>query len=87
MYLGFPPPASEGAVEAAAADAAPSYDAAETHAYGLSRLPAGYAVAHRVLDEVKARCPGFEPRKVLDFGSGPGTAVWAAQEVRLLRRI
>ncbi|KAJ2759303.1 37S ribosomal protein S22, partial [Coemansia nantahalensis] len=26
------------------------------------------------------RLPGFAPRSVLDFGAGPGTALWAAQE-------
>lgn len=35
----------------------------------------------RVLDELRMRLPDFAPRSMLDFGSGPGTVIWAAREV------
>jgi len=50
-------------------------------AYAAARLPACYAAVARVLDELRLRLPGFTPRSMLDFGAGPGTAVWAAREV------
>jgi hypothetical protein len=58
------------------------YSREETLAYAAARLPACYAVSHRVFQELRVRSPGFVPTSILDFGSGPGTAIWAAQEVR-----
>ena len=48
-------------------------------AYLLVRLPATYAAVAAVLQEVRARAG--EVRSVLDLGSGPGTAAWAAAEI------
>ncbi|KAL6005635.1 hypothetical protein ACLOJK_006205 [Asimina triloba] len=61
----------------------------ETLAYVASRMPAVYSACHRVLREVRRRLPDFSPAKVLDFGSGPGTALWALREVwpRSLERV
>ncbi|RWR89383.1 methyltransferase-like protein 17, mitochondrial isoform X1 [Cinnamomum micranthum f. kanehirae] len=53
----------------------------ETVAYVASRMPAVYSACHRVLREVRRRLPDFSPTRVLDFGSGPGTALWALREV------
>ena len=53
-------------------------------AYMAARMPACYAAVYKVLEEVSARLPAFAPESMLDFGAGPGTAVWAAQEVRAL---
>lgn len=50
-------------------------------AYAVARLPSCYAAAHRIFKELAVRYPGFEPKTFLDFGAGPGTATWAAQEV------
>lgn len=50
-------------------------------AYAVARLPSCYAAAHRIFKELAVRYPGFEPKTLLDFGAGPGTATWAAQEV------
>ena len=47
-------------------------------AYLTVRLPATHAAVARVLDEVALRRPGFKPASLLDAGSGPGTASWAA---------
>ena len=49
-------------------------------AYALSRMPATYAAAAAVIDELKALAPGFAPGAVLDVGAGPGTAAWAVAE-------
>ena len=49
-------------------------------AYLIARLPATYAAVDRVLAELALRRPGFAPASVLDAGSGPGTASWAAVE-------
>jgi len=31
--------------------------------------------------QLKARFPKYSPVSVLDFGSGPGTAIWAVREL------
>ncbi|KAA6420150.1 MAG: hypothetical protein FRX49_09813 [Trebouxia sp. A1-2] len=63
------------------AASSPEYDSARVAAYASSRMPACYAVLFRVFDELHLHLPHFAPRAMLDFGSGPGTAVWAAREV------
>jgi ribosomal protein RSM22 (predicted rRNA methylase) len=50
-------------------------------AYLLTRMPATYAAIHRVLLELRERAPAFAPESLLDLGSGPGTAVFAAAEL------
>lgn len=61
----------------------------QTVAYVASRMPAVYSACHRVLSEVRRRLPGFSPTRVLDFGAGTGSAMWAVREVwpRSLERI
>lgn len=48
-------------------------------AYIATRMPATYQAICYVLNEVKKR--SIEPKTIIDFGSGPGTAVWAALEL------
>lgn len=56
--------------------------------YLVARLPATYAAVSRVLGEAAALTPGFAPQSLLDAGSGPGTASWAAVDVwDSLRRV
>ncbi|KAG0502815.1 hypothetical protein HPP92_002887 [Vanilla planifolia] len=57
------------------------YKEDETVAYVASRMPAVYSACHRVLKEVRRRLPEFSPTSMLDFGSGPGSALWAMREV------
>ena len=47
-------------------------------AYLVARLPATYAAVAFCLAELARRRPQFSPRTLLDAGSGPGTAAWAA---------
>jgi ribosomal protein RSM22 (predicted rRNA methylase) len=53
-------------------------DSIDLAAYLTVRLPATHAAVARVLEEVALRRPGFSPASLLDAGSGPGTASWAA---------
>ncbi len=56
--------------------------------YLVARLPATYAAVSRVLAEAASLRPGFAPGSMIDAGSGPGTASWAAVEVwPALRRV
>jgi ribosomal protein RSM22 (predicted rRNA methylase) len=48
--------------------------------YAALILPAAYAQLHGAMAATAARIPGWEPRTLLDLGSGPGTALWAAVE-------
>ena len=54
--------------------------AVDLAAYLVARLPATYAAVARVLAETRARRPDLAPESLLDAGSGPGTASWAAVE-------
>jgi ribosomal protein RSM22 (predicted rRNA methylase) len=47
-------------------------------AYLVARLPATYAAVMFCLAELAERRPQFSPQTLLDAGSGPGTAAWAA---------
>ena len=53
-------------------------DGADLAAYVAVRLPATYAAIAEVLEEIGRRAPGFAPKSLLDAGTGPGTAAWAA---------
>ena len=48
------------------------------NAYLSARLPATYAAVASCLGELSKRHPQFTPHSMLDAGSGPGTAAWAA---------
>ncbi|KAJ1726176.1 37S ribosomal protein S22, partial [Coemansia biformis] len=56
------------------------YGPGETAAFVAAFTPGSYGVLFNVFDELARRLPGFRPQSILDFGSGPGTALWAAQE-------
>ena len=57
-----------------------SDSALDFSAYLVARLPATYAAVAFCLAELARRYPQFTPQSVLDAGSGPGTAGWAAAE-------
>lgn len=79
-WVGLPPPLAAGGEEAARG-AAPTYSLPQAQAYALGRMAASHAALAHVFEELAARLPGLRPRAMLDYGAGPGTAIWAAQEV------
>jgi ribosomal protein RSM22 (predicted rRNA methylase) len=50
-------------------------------AYLSARFPATYSAITHVLQEINRRVPDFTLESIIDVGAGPGTGVWAAQEV------
>lgn len=48
--------------------------------YAALILPAAYAQLYGALAATAARIPDWAPETLLDLGSGPGTALWAAVE-------
>jgi ribosomal protein RSM22 (predicted rRNA methylase) len=55
-------------------------EADDALAYALSRLPATYAACAAVFAEARRMAPDFAPARLLDVGTGPGGAAWAAVE-------
>jgi ribosomal protein RSM22 (predicted rRNA methylase) len=49
-------------------------------AYLAARLPATYAAVRASLAKVAELRPDFSPATMLDFGAGPGTALWAVAD-------
>lgn len=47
-------------------------------AYLATRLPATFAAVRSSFAMLRDALPGFAPHSMLDVGSGPGTALWAA---------
>lgn len=58
-----------------------TYGPEETVAYSHYFLPSRYAIAERVLSDLKIFIPNFTPKKVIDFGCGPGTAGACVKEI------
>lgn len=56
------------------------YNERASHLYMATRLPSNYACLKTVMREIRDLDPSFEPKSVLDFGSGMGTTIWAANE-------
>jgi ribosomal protein RSM22 (predicted rRNA methylase) len=50
-------------------------------AYAFARMPATYAAVVSTLDALRGVAPTFAPRTMLDVGSGPATAAFAAAQV------
>jgi ribosomal protein RSM22 (predicted rRNA methylase) len=53
------------------------YDDAMTLAYLLEYFPSLYAINLRIMTEIRKRIIDFHPKRVLDFGCGPGSASMA----------
>lgn len=51
---------------------------AQSLGYAAMILPATYAQLHGAIGAAAARLPAWAPETMLDLGSGPGTALWAA---------
>jgi ribosomal protein RSM22 (predicted rRNA methylase) len=59
-------------------DRSPAIDRAHVLGYAALILPATYAQLYGALSATAARIPHWAPTTMLDLGSGPGTALWAA---------
>ncbi|ETO67343.1 hypothetical protein F444_15704 [Phytophthora nicotianae P1976] len=57
-----------------------AYGPAETLAFLAFEMEATYACTHAVFTELQKRLLDFNPKSVLDFGAGPGTASWVAKD-------
>ncbi len=57
-----------------------SATAMEALGYAATRMPATFGAVFQALSAVRLALPDFAPRSLLDVGSGPGTALWAALE-------
>jgi len=50
-------------------------------AYLTTRLPATYAAVRASLGALAGALPDFQPKSLLDIGAGPGTMLWATNDV------
>ncbi|KAJ2370857.1 37S ribosomal protein S22 [Coemansia sp. RSA 2610] len=57
------------------------YGPGEAATYLAAYAPGAYGAIFNVFSELHNRLPDFQPTSMLDFGTGPGTALWAAQDV------
>ncbi|KAM0682330.1 37S ribosomal protein S22 [Mitosporidium daphniae] len=57
------------------------YNERDALAYATVQSPLTYAPIFRVFSELTRRFPDWAPSSVLDFGCGPGTALWAAKAI------
>lgn len=55
------------------------HDREDVMAYLGMRAPATYAQIYGALLQIQSVLPSFQPKSLLDIGSGPGTALWAAK--------
>jgi ribosomal protein RSM22 (predicted rRNA methylase) len=58
-----------------------AWDTSLIHSYLAVCLPSNFAAVRKVLTELYSRIPEFSPKGVLDFGTGPGTAIWALNSI------
>ncbi|SRR5258706_1640313 len=56
-------------------------DYSDALAYLGLRVPATYAQIFGALSQVQEIIPSFNPKSLLDIGTGPGTGIWAAKEI------
>jgi ribosomal protein RSM22 (predicted rRNA methylase) len=61
--------------------ARPARSADDVLAYAAQRAPATYAATAAVLGRLREQRPRWRPRSLLDVGSGPGIAAWAATTI------
>lgn len=57
-----------------------SFGPRESIAYTAGALPSNFAAITNIMNELSKRLPDFKPASMLDFGTGPGTAIWAVRE-------
>ena len=81
--VGSPPEVLDGVTEqsvVAPKEALLYGDMKDVRAYVAVWMPSYYAAVTRALMETRWRLgEGWKPRRMLDFGAGPGTSIWAAR--------
>jgi ribosomal protein RSM22 (predicted rRNA methylase) len=56
-------------------------DFTDTLSYLALRTPATYAQTYGAMSAVAELLPSWQPKRILDLGSGPGVGVWAAKSI------
>ncbi|KAK8401929.1 hypothetical protein O3P69_001204 [Scylla paramamosain] len=57
------------------------YDTYKSVLYLAARLAPDFAALVQIMSDIKKRDPGYTPLTMLDFGSGVGSSMWAADHV------
>jgi ribosomal protein RSM22 (predicted rRNA methylase) len=52
------------------------YGDRESRAYLSLRFCPSYVAVSSVMHQLSKRVPNFAPKSMLDYGTGPGTAIW-----------
>jgi ribosomal protein RSM22 (predicted rRNA methylase) len=55
-------------------------DKSQLLSYLITRMPATFAASHKVFSALQSRLPEYPIRTLVDLGSGPGSAAWAATD-------
>lgn len=63
------------------------YGPRESSAYLSLRFCPSYIAVQAILNELKTRLPRFSPKTMLDYGCGPGSAIWAARDTFYLENV
>lgn len=53
----------------------------DVYAYAAFRMPATFAAVYSALKQMKKGLEDWAPHSLLDVGAGPGTVMWAANEI------
>jgi ribosomal protein RSM22 (predicted rRNA methylase) len=56
----------------------PASSRSDIYAYIVTRMPSIFGVLFEIFQEIAIRLPNHAPHSLIDFGSGPGTVLWAA---------
>ncbi|KAF9356470.1 37S ribosomal protein S22 [Mortierella sp. NVP85] len=60
------------------------YSHRESTAYIAAVAPTTYSAIKNVLEEVNQRVPDLQAKTLLDFGTGPGTAIWYELHIHVI---
>ncbi|XP_014310186.1 methyltransferase-like protein 17, mitochondrial isoform X2 [Myotis lucifugus] len=58
-----------------------SYNEGLSLVYMAARLDGGFAAVSRAFHEIQTQLPEFQPKTLMDFGSGTGSVTWAAHSI------
>ena len=58
-----------------------AYTPEYTKAYTAFRMLSSFSITRRLLRDLAQNRPEFTPETILDFGAGPGTTLWAVEDI------